>query len=134
MKRKDTMIGMALVAFAAVAGFAQTSQPDRVVVPLTDPAKPAFVEVQILMGSIKVTGYEGKEVIVEATVREKAVARVREGVVPLSRQSPPSRPRLRRPDRTGSPVITRGRRMPHSPGRMKIRKRRSRPTRPGRPG
>jgi hypothetical protein len=80
MKRKDTMIGMALVAFAAVAGFAQTSQPDRVVVPLTDPAKPAFVEVHILMGSIKVTGYEGKEVIVEATVREKAVTRVREGV------------------------------------------------------
>ncbi len=77
MKRQGTMIGMALVAFAAVAGFAQTSQPDRVVVPLTDPAKPAFLEVQILMGSITVTGYEGKEVIVEATVREKALTGVR---------------------------------------------------------
>ena len=99
MKRKGTMIGMALVAFAAVAGFAQTSQPDRVVVPLTDPAKPAFVEVQILMGSIKVTGYEGKEVIVEATVREKTLTGEREGVGPVSLPSPPSRPSSpRRPE------------------------------------
>ncbi len=73
MNRKSILIGAAFVAVAATAGFAQQAQPDRVTVPLTNPAKPAFVEVQVLMGSIKVTGYEGKEVIVEATVREKAL-------------------------------------------------------------
>jgi hypothetical protein len=83
MTRKSILIGVALVAAAAAGGFAQQAQPDRVTVPLTDPAKPAFVEVQVLMGSIKVTGYEGKEVIVEATVREKALTGGREGVGPV---------------------------------------------------
>ncbi|OGD20926.1 MAG: hypothetical protein A2W03_07380 [Candidatus Aminicenantes bacterium RBG_16_63_16] len=83
MTRKHTMIAMAFLALAAAAGFAQPSQPDRVTVPLTNPAKPAFIEVQVPMGSIKVTGYEGKEVIVEATVREKALTGGREGVGPV---------------------------------------------------
>jgi Toastrack DUF4097 len=73
MTRKNILIGVALAVAAGAWGFAQQAQPDRVTVPLTDPAKPAVVEVQVLMGSIKVTGYEGKEVIVEATVREKAL-------------------------------------------------------------
>ncbi len=101
MKRQGTMIGMALVAFAAVAGFAQTSQPDRVVVPLTDPAKPAFLEVQVFMGSIKVTGYTGKEVIVEATLREKALTGEREGEGPVA-PVPPCLPCLRRPRASGA--------------------------------
>jgi len=88
MNRKSTVIGIAFLALAAVAGFAQTAQPDRVTVPLTNPAKPAFVEVQVLMGSIKVTGYEGKEVIVEATVREKALTGERHGVSPAPRVAP----------------------------------------------
>jgi len=36
-----------------------------------------------MMGSIKVTGYAGKEVIVEATVREKTLTGEREGVGPV---------------------------------------------------
>jgi len=93
MTRKSMMIGMAFVAFAAMAGFAQQSQPDRVTVPLTDPTKPAFVEVQVLLGSIKVTGYEGKEVIVEATVREKALTGPSVGIpVPPEPPVPPAAP------------------------------------------
>jgi len=91
MNRKGLGIGAALLAFTAVAGFAQQAQPDRIVVPLTDPAKPALIQVEFLMGSVKVTGYEGKEVIVEATVREKAVTgerRVRGQMIPVPPEPP----------------------------------------------
>jgi len=49
------------------------TQPDRAVVPLSNPAKPAKVEASVMRGSITVKGYEGKEVIAEARVREKAL-------------------------------------------------------------
>ena len=49
------------------------AQPDRAVVPLSNPAKPAKVEASVMRGSITVRGYEGKEVIAEARIREKAV-------------------------------------------------------------
>lgn len=53
------------IAFAAAA----QSNADRVSVPLSDPARPAFVKAHLLTGSITVKGYEGKEVVVEARVR-----------------------------------------------------------------
>lgn len=84
MIKKSIWIGVASVAVAAIAGIAQQAQADRVTVPLTNPAKPAFVEVSVLSGSIRVTGYEGKEVIVEARPREKALTGVREGVGPVA--------------------------------------------------
>ncbi len=49
------------------------AEPDRAVVPLSNPAKPAKVEAQVLRGSITVKGYEGKEVVAEARIREKPV-------------------------------------------------------------
>ncbi|MGA2532537.1 MAG: DUF4097 family beta strand repeat-containing protein [Candidatus Aminicenantales bacterium] len=49
------------------------AQPDRVVVPLSNPAKPAKIEASLMRGSITVKGYDGKDVIVEARVREKAL-------------------------------------------------------------
>jgi len=64
-------IGMAVLLAAAFLTAAQDSKTDRVVVPLSNPGKPATVEVSLLTGSIKVIGYEGKEVIVEATPRER---------------------------------------------------------------
>jgi hypothetical protein len=50
------------------------TQPDRAVVPLSNPAKPAKVEASIMRGSITVKGYDGKEVIAEARIREKPLA------------------------------------------------------------
>jgi hypothetical protein len=50
------------------------SQPDRAVVPLSNPAKPAKVEVSVMRGTITVRGYEGKEVIAEARIRERALS------------------------------------------------------------
>jgi hypothetical protein len=58
---------------------AQTSQaaksetPERAVVPLSNPAKPAKIDVTIMRGSITIRGYQGKEVIVEARTREKTL-------------------------------------------------------------
>jgi DUF4097 and DUF4098 domain-containing protein YvlB len=79
---------LALLVMAGSLGFAQQTtrnektpeperitqaQPDRVVVPLSNPAKPAKIEASLMRGSITVKGYEGKDVIVEARIRERAV-------------------------------------------------------------
>jgi hypothetical protein len=56
-----------------IAQAAKEQAPERAVVPLSNPAKPAKVEVAVMRGSITVKAYEGKEIIVEARVREKAL-------------------------------------------------------------
>ena len=60
---------------AASTGQAAKSEsaPDRAVVPLSNPAQPAKIEVTVMRGSITIRGYQGKEVIVEARTREKAL-------------------------------------------------------------
>lgn len=67
-----TTLGIILVLAAAIPAAAQTAQEapsDRVVVPLSDPAKPATVKADLITGSITVKSYEGKDVIVEARSR-----------------------------------------------------------------
>jgi len=56
-----------------IAQAAKEQAPERAVVPLSNPAKPAKVEVTVMRGSITVKAYDGKEIIVEARVREKAL-------------------------------------------------------------
>jgi DUF4097 and DUF4098 domain-containing protein YvlB len=53
---------------AGLTGMAQ-DPPQRVNVPLTDPSRPATVNASLMNGGITVTGYNGKEVIVEAHLR-----------------------------------------------------------------
>jgi DUF4097 and DUF4098 domain-containing protein YvlB len=53
---------------AGLTCFAQDT-PDRVTVPLSDPSRPAVVHASLLNGGITVTGYSGKDVIVEARAR-----------------------------------------------------------------
>ena len=76
-KRIANIVVLALLA-AGVSGWAiaqaKEEPPDRAVVPLSNPAKPAKVEVSVIRGSVTVKAYEGKEIIVEARVREKALA------------------------------------------------------------
>ena len=55
---------LALSLLFSVAAAAQT--PDKTVVPLTDPARPATVKASIMSGSITVKAYEGRDVVVEA--------------------------------------------------------------------
>src|SRR5215472_12294942 len=46
------------------------SSDNHVAVPLADPSRPAQVRAHLVNGSITVKAYEGKEVIVDAKVRE----------------------------------------------------------------
>lgn len=57
-----------LIAFSAAA-YAQAPGSDRVEVPLTNPSKPATVNVSLVTGSIAVIGYSGSTVIVEAVAK-----------------------------------------------------------------
>ena len=75
-KRIANIVVLALLVAGTWGGvIAQTKEepPDRAVVPLTDPSKPAKIEVSIMRGSITVKGYPGREIVVEARVREKAL-------------------------------------------------------------
>jgi hypothetical protein len=67
----QTSINVCAVLLAAgLAGFAQET-PDKVNVPLTDPSRPAVVHASLINGGITVTGYSGKDVIVEARPRHE---------------------------------------------------------------
>jgi DUF4097 and DUF4098 domain-containing protein YvlB len=55
---------------ASVACMAQ-EPPQRANIPLSDPSRPAVVHASLMKGSITVTGYNGKEVIVEARQRHE---------------------------------------------------------------
>lgn len=57
----------------ALAQAAETA-PERAVVPLSNPNLAAKIKVSVMRGSITVKAYEGKDVIVEARTREKALA------------------------------------------------------------
>jgi DUF4097 and DUF4098 domain-containing protein YvlB len=70
---RNILLGLALLVGLALLGYAQDQKTDRAVVPLTDPAKPALIKADVLMGSITVKGSDGKEVIVEAKVRERSL-------------------------------------------------------------
>jgi hypothetical protein len=80
---------LALLVFAVSTAFSQQAakaektpepervtqtQVDRTVVPLSNPAKPAKIEASLMRGSITVKGYDGKDVVVEARIREKALS------------------------------------------------------------
>ena len=52
----------------AMASGLAAQQPQEVVVPLSDPAKPVILEVSLLNGSISVEAHEGSEVIVSTTI------------------------------------------------------------------
>jgi DUF4097 and DUF4098 domain-containing protein YvlB len=69
----------AVFALIAVVAPAEDETADRVTVELTDPSQPAFLSVGLINGGITVTGYDGKEVIVEAKTDLKKIDRSGEG-------------------------------------------------------
>jgi hypothetical protein len=84
-----TLVGTLVLAAAlggALPAVAQeTIGPDRIVVPLSDPTRPATVHVDLVNGGIVVEAYPGKEIIVEARGRsgghgEKHAAETRDGM------------------------------------------------------
>lgn len=84
-----------IAGFAAtVAAFALSASParsqaqiqstpdggDRITINLTDPSRPAVVKASLLNGGITVKGYDGKDVIVEARVRNRDSSRTEGGM------------------------------------------------------
>lgn len=70
-----------LIVFLFLAGtlaFTQEGKTDRATVPFSDPSKPGFIEASVYNGSVIIRGYEGKEVIIEAKLREKLVSEEKE--------------------------------------------------------
>lgn len=57
--------GVALISFFLTAGlFAQTGSTETLTVPLSSPGKPYTLKVHLVTGSLKISGYDGKDVIV----------------------------------------------------------------------
>jgi hypothetical protein len=86
------LLALAGLALAAAPLAAQSAQADKAVVPLSDPTKPAIIKAGVLRGSITVKAYEGKDVIVEARVREKSLSGEDEDIpIPAIAAVPPAR-------------------------------------------
>jgi DUF4097 and DUF4098 domain-containing protein YvlB len=73
-----TVIATTTLGLSAEVAFAQGQTQaggDRIPVTLSDPSRPARVKVSLVNGGITVKAYEGKEVVVEARVRNRENAR-----------------------------------------------------------
>lgn len=73
MKRISLVLIMLAVTAGAGVVLAQDDDVDRVTVDLTDPSKPASLEVGLVNGSITVNAYDGKEIVVEATTKTRKI-------------------------------------------------------------
>lgn len=71
--KKHGIIALAILLAAGLA-VAQDTRTDQVTVPLSNPGKPAQVSVNTMFGAIKVTGYDGKDVLITAKPREKSLS------------------------------------------------------------
>ncbi len=60
----------AVLLFVGTLVFTQELGSDRVTVPFSNPGKPGFIEIHVQRGSITIKGYNGSEVVIEATLRE----------------------------------------------------------------
>jgi len=63
------IIGSILLMGIGTMALAQEGRVDQATVPFSDPSAPGTVKVTVFRGEITVTGYSGREVIVEARVR-----------------------------------------------------------------
>ncbi len=77
-KYRHTAILIVFLFLAGTLAFTQEGKTDRTTVPFSDPSKPGFIEVSVYNGSLIVRGYEGKEVIIEATIRERLISEEKE--------------------------------------------------------
>jgi hypothetical protein len=62
-----------ILLFAGTFLYTQEQAVDRVTVPFSNPSKPGKLDVSVQNGGITIKGYNGKEVIIEARVRERKV-------------------------------------------------------------
>ena len=65
MKRVRIVAGVIFSLLMSGQSWGQAGSKEQLVVPLSEPGKPCRVDVHVLNGSIKVTSYEGKEVVID---------------------------------------------------------------------
>ena len=76
-KNVTSMFVLALALVLAAPG-ARAQDADTISVPLSDPSKPASLEVGLVAGSIEVEGYDGSDVLVTAAAEMEAIDSRRE--------------------------------------------------------
>jgi len=115
--RMRMLIGIGLIAAAALpaAILAQDATAERAVVPLSNPSKPALIEVSLIRGGITVKGYEGKDVIVEGRPRERLLSRRGDAVAPAPVVAPGAVPQPPQPPAPPAPAAR------HDRGRDRVR-------------
>ncbi|HWV32710.1 MAG TPA: DUF4097 family beta strand repeat-containing protein [Dyadobacter sp.] len=72
MKTPRILALAAFTAFTAISAplLAQGDLKEQLTVPLSDPAKPGSLKVHLITGSIRVTGYSGNQVVIDAITRQ----------------------------------------------------------------
>lgn len=78
MKSQKTIFA-ALVLMLSASFYAQSQEREQLTVPVSDPAKEIKLNVSLITGSIKVIGYDGKDIIIDAVapISEKKQSRER---------------------------------------------------------
>lgn len=73
MKKIEIILMALFCLFPIYLAFAEDDLVDKVVVPLSEPGKACTIEIGLVNGGISVTGYNGKDVIVEARTRMQQI-------------------------------------------------------------
>lgn len=72
MKTPRILALAAFTAFIAISAplLAQGDLKEQLTIPLSDPGKPGTLKVHLIRGSIRVTGYTGNQVVIDATTKQ----------------------------------------------------------------
>lgn len=71
MKNRAIIFINGIIALLLISLTAQSQEKEQMTIPLSDPSKAAKLTVGIVTGSIKVTGYSGKDIVIDAVVQEE---------------------------------------------------------------
>src|SRR6185436_13808881 len=66
MSNRIGILALLTGASYAISGLAVAQDDQRLVIPLSDPSRPARLEIQLFSGDISVEGYDGKEIVIVA--------------------------------------------------------------------
>jgi len=77
MKSQKTIFAT-LMLILSVSFYAQSQEREQLVVPLSDPTKEVKLNANLITGSIKVIGYDGKDIIIDAVAPVSEKKQVRE--------------------------------------------------------
>lgn len=108
-KSKIIIAGLVLMSIIGIRPlFAQGEIKEQLVVPLSDPSKPGLLRVELIHGSIKVSGYAGKEVVIDAetTPVNNKKERVDESASGMKRISPRGGLELSAEEKSNKVVVT----------------------------